>query len=131
MELEEGYRKNSSSGNGTDTGYTVEARFNYVEAEEICGQIFDNRWRTVIFKESEIGVPMASPLRKKLLEHRLLSLSSAQALRWWFIALYECQNGQSWCLETRLIKHKITYSHKIEAIEQCELIPQEKITHGI
>lgn len=119
-DLEETYEKNRGSGSGTEIGYTVEAKYDYLCPAEISGQLFDNRWRAVNFEKSKIGVPSCAPsYQRHLLENGLLSFSAAQALRWWFIAEVEASNhGFSLCWATRLIEHRVTFSHKVEAIGQ-------------
>lgn len=116
MELEQDYRRERGSGNGTETAYTVEARYNYPQPTQIGGQIFDNRWREVKFQDSAIGVPRCAPFNRRTLEHGLLGYAAAQALRWWLHAAAEADNMSGLCLETRIVSHKISYSHKIETV---------------
>ena len=116
-DLEAGYDKQRGSGSGHETAYTVEARCNGKKARVIAGQIFDNRWQKVEFEKSPIGVPAASPFQEHTLRHRLLGYSAAQALRWWIHAQADSElGGIAWGLETRLVKHKISYSYSIEAV---------------
>ena len=46
----------------------------------------------------------------------MLGYAAAQALRWWLHAAAEADNMSGLCLETRIISHKISYSHKIETV---------------
>ena len=114
MELEEGYEREKGSGSGTEIGYTVEARNNFHAPMQIGGQIFDNRWRQVKFEQSAIGVPICPRYQRHIAEHGMLGYAAAQALRWWLHANAEAGQGMALCLETRIISHKIIYTHKIE-----------------
>jgi len=116
MELEEDYKRERGNGSGTETGYTVEARYSYNNPVQIGGQLFDNRWRQVSFEKSEIGIPSAPRYQHHVIEHGLLGYTAAQALRWWLHAQADADGVSGLCLETRLISHKISYTHKIEAI---------------
>lgn len=115
MELEEDYTREKGSGRGAEIGYTVEARLNYHEPAKISGQIFDNRWRRVEFEKGAIGVPSCSRYQRHVAEHGMLGYAAAQALRWWLHANAEVEQSSALCLETRLISHRISYTHKIEA----------------
>ena len=125
---ETGYPSPKGSEGGTKTGYTVEARQGGKEPKQIAGQIFDNRWRKVIFEKGEIGVPPANPLfAKHLLHYDLLGYSAAQALRWW---LHAVADGATYgmagiMLETKLVKHKIEYESKCNAISEHKIISGE------
>ena len=115
MDLEEGYKREKGSGSGTEIGYTVEARYNYHSPTQIGGQIFDNRWRQVKFEQSSVGVPTCPRYQRHVAEQGMLGYAAAQALRWWLHANAVAEQGMALCLETRIISHKITYNHKIEA----------------
>lgn len=115
MELEADYNRERGHCNGEERGYSVEARYNYTHPVQLGGQLFDNRWRQVEFKESAIGVPPHGCFSRKLKECGLLGYAAAQALRWWLHAAADAAHG-GMCLETRIISHKITYSHKIEVV---------------
>lgn len=115
MELEADYRRECGSGTKTLAAFSVEARHNFHEPVTVGGQIFDNRWRMVIFENSTsdgFGVPVCDSFEKEISEYGFLKYASAQALRWWFHA----NAGFGTCLETRIVEHKITITHKIEAI---------------
>jgi hypothetical protein len=108
---EEWPRKPTSS-SSTLTLYSVEARFAYPTPTTVAGQTFDNRWARVQFQSAATGVP----LRDWDLAARatgLLGYPAAQALRWWFIAqaAAECKEL---CLETRLVKHRVSLSWSSE-----------------
>jgi hypothetical protein len=111
-------------GSGTDSGWSVEARYAYYEPKVINGMMLDDRWRTVHFNDtSPIGVPRGPRYHSPWLAHcGLYSYQSAQALRWWFIAQAEAELLGSLCLETRLVKHKITYSYHHTAETAHEVI---------
>ena len=119
MELEPEYKKDRGSGNGTETAFTVEARYNYINPIQIGDQIFDNRWREVSFRESLVGVPNNRRTLMPTIAHGMLGYAAAQALRWWLHAVAEATHG-SYNLETRIVSFKITYSHKIEAVDVLE-----------
>lgn len=115
MELEKDYKRECESCSGTESAYSVEARYKYHEPMQLGEQIFDNRWRRVHFRESVIGVPACASHQRRTKECGLLGYAAAQALRWWVHATAEASAGGALCLETRLVSHKITYSHKVEA----------------
>jgi hypothetical protein len=114
MKLDESYSTKVGSHSGSETAYSVEARYNYISPAKIGKQLFDNRWRTVEFDASSVGVPRAPSYQRETLNSGLLSYSAAQALRWWLHALADYE-GHS-CIETRLIKHKISFSMEIVAV---------------
>lgn len=118
MDLDDEYKKNRGSGSSTEVAYSVEARYAFIDPVIIAGQIFDNRWRRVIFKESSVGVPNAPAWKRHTIENGLLCYASAQALRWWLHAVGECENNGAICLETRLIEHKIESQYTITAVAQ-------------
>ncbi len=111
------FPKNRSKSSGSETCYSVEARYNFPAPVEISGQIFDERWREVKFEENPVGVPRASQFQEHTLRHRMLGYSAAQALRWWLHANADAMKaGMCACLETRLVKHTIKHSCEIEAV---------------
>ena len=115
LALEIDYERNRASGSGTEIAYTVEAICTGKTPIQIGSQIFDNRWREVKFEESQIGVPRCASFNLKTLEHGMLGYAAAQALRWW---LHAAAAGiiSSLLLETRIVSHRISYTHKIETI---------------
>lgn len=105
-----------SSGSGSDSGFTVQARYAYPEPKDFHGQILDNRWRTLHFQQSPIGVPAQAryaPWSGSM--PGLMTYPAAEALRWWFIA-NAAHSFDHFCLETRIIKHEIKYSYSEEAV---------------
>jgi hypothetical protein len=98
-----------SSASGTDFAYTVEARYAYPEPKVIAGMMLDANWRRVQFSPSPIGVPAQARYCPwgGALSH-LMSYQAAQALRWWFLA-NASHSFDHWCVETRLVKHEVTY----------------------
>ena len=129
MQLEDGYSKGGGSGQAAETAYTVEARINYLHPAFVAGQIFDIRWSRVHFEKNAangVGVPNAPSHKRATLEHNLLDYAAAQALRWWLHATaLAAEDANAYCLETRLVSHKITTSYSIEAIEAHEHIHGE------
>jgi hypothetical protein len=94
---------------------SVEARYVYPTPITIGNQVFDNRWRTVDFQQSPIGVPGSVWLNRYTATLGFLPYESAQALRWWVLA--ELRKGfQGICLETRLVRHEVQYNLKSKAI---------------
>ncbi len=80
-------------------------------------QFYDEQWRQVEFDLSANSIPMSPVHHRELLEHGLFSYAAAQALRWWFHAQaeIECAGGAPG-LETRLVQHRLTFSHEVAAI---------------
>jgi hypothetical protein len=126
MKLEPDYDTKCGSLHGTETAYTVEARVNYHQPAQVGKQIFDMRWQRVKFDKSVIGVPAAPASHRATLENGLLCYAAAQALRWWLHANAECDFVI--CLETRLIKHTVTYSHTATAVSQHDFVGIEDRT---
>lgn len=122
--MNEEYPKKGGSISGHETGWTVEARYSFDKPATIAGRIFDNRWQPVQFDESPIGVPIRKePMRFGGVGMTLLSYPAAQALRWWLHACAEAENR--YCLDTKLVEHKLTYQAKVEAIAEHGLISGE------
>lgn len=111
-----------SSGNGSENAYSVQARMAYHEPKEICGQLLDTRWRTIYFQQSPIGVPTQSrhcPWQGSL--PGMMTYQAAEALRWWFLA-NAAHTYDHFCVETRLVKHKITYSYEEVAVAAGNIV---------
>ena len=127
IELEPDYQTKRGSGSGVDTVYGVEARYAYPEPRIICGQVFDNRWRQVYFKEAAGGVPINNSQQcPRAALDGLYNYEAAQALRWWFHAQAAADTfGSSICLETRLVEHKIKYTYETVAVSQHCLVSGE------
>lgn len=117
MKLEADYRRDKSEHSGRDVAYTVEARYAFQSPVQIGGQMFDNRWRKVEFEKGTHGVPPRKSWGGVAERYDMLGYSQAQALRWWLHA--EADTTMSGiCLETRLIKHEISYSGSAVAVSQ-------------
>ena len=104
------FPKKEQSGSGTEEAWSVEARFMYIEPRQFGKQLFDQRWKKVLFDRGEpLGVPSGPP---SVLNVRdacdLYGYQAAQALRWWFHA-NAAAGWQDGCLETRLVKHRLKY----------------------
>lgn len=110
-----------TSCNGTTEGWSVEGRSVFLRAEEINGQLFDERWQRVQFIKGPIGVPNNSWDEPWLSRMGLHSYAAAQALRWWFHANADL----SACLETRLVRHRVKYSVASERVDEHCLIGGE------
>jgi hypothetical protein len=121
MELEPEYERKGETAEGTETGYTVEARNNYPLPETIGRLLLDNRWQRVNFPRSDTGVPQCVDYQRHVKMLGLLSLEAAQALRWWLHA--DARNESKYCVETRIVRHKISYSYKIEAVAVVDVVP--------
>ena len=108
-----------SSQNGTTHGYYVEAMSASHWPERVGKQIFDTRWRRVSFDEAAVGVPIARPCLRPIMELAgVYSYEAAQALRWWFHAASE----KGICLRSRIVKCSVKYSVEVERqSEHCEI----------
>ena len=116
LELEPGYQTKRGSGSGEETAYCVEARFQFPEPQLICGQLFDNRWRRVSFQKDAAGVPSNdSYFAPRAALAGLYSYQTAQTLRWWFHAQAAVESFSAFCLESRLVEHKIKYTYETTA----------------
>lgn len=114
-----------SSCSGTDLGYKVQARYMYGEPGIFEGIVLDQRWRTLHFEKSPIGVPPSRGCFDWYLPASgCVTLAAAQALRWWFLANCGANNvGGSLCVETRIVIFKIKHSYEAIAdgvIEETE-----------
>lgn len=114
IQLEDEYKLVKSNGSSLEFGYTVEARYNFYTPIKIGVQIFDNRWQQLMVTKRDFGIP-TSRHDESLEKHGLLSYTVAQAVRWWFVALADAEVGKL-CVETRLIKHELHCTSKVEAV---------------
>ena len=118
------YPRKGQSGSGTTHGFSVEARFNSgLGIKEICGIQLTSQWKTLTFAKVDPpipGVPNGSILHYFPRYFDLLTYEAAQAMRWWFHAEAEHQMLGGLCIETRLVKHKVTYSIAEEAVSHHE-----------
>lgn len=120
---EQEFPQKGSSMSGTDFGYQVQARYNFHTPKQFGDIVLDQRWRTLYFQKSPIGVPVAGELQWYLRPCQCMSFQAAQALRWWFVADAEASDLLgSMCLETRLLKVRVKYSTESEILEPiCEV----------
>lgn len=111
-------KKKGNSGSGTFDAYSVEAMCDYGSAQEVGGQIFDNRWKRVDFEPSKIGVPVGPSYQIAVLNQvHLLSYPAAQALRWWFHAACETFSS-GLCMRSRIVQHRVIYSYSEERVSE-------------
>jgi hypothetical protein len=115
---ESDYPYETQSCNGTEYGWSVEARYVYPDPLQ-CGKIvIDNRWTRIHFPETPPGlpgVPVGGLLHRQSALAGYLSYQAAQALRWWCLSDV-MKDMVAGCLETRLVKHEISYSVKVKAV---------------
>lgn len=119
------FPKKGGHGSGTEDCYTVQARSMYTEPQPFGKQIFDQRWKHVQFDQVQFPLP-GVPAGHSMISDRLglYSYPAAQALRWWFHA--NAHAGFSGiCLETRIVKHKVTYTYAEEALSAHDVISGE------
>lgn len=111
-----------NSMNGTnDSGYQVQARYMGPDgAKKVGDMMLCATWKTINFKKSHGGVPGGKAFEFWLPATDCMNFSAAQALRWWFIAEAEAELFGSLCLETRIVRFKIDYSVKAEAVSVLE-----------
>lgn len=111
------FPKHRSSCNGTEVGYTVEARYNNNKPVKIGDQIFDNRWVEVEFVDSKVGIPRCPSYQLRVIECNLLGYAAAQTLRWWLHAIANADHSfYGACLETRILCHHICYSYEVKTV---------------
>lgn len=104
------FPRKGCSGGGSCPAYSVEARHMYSEPIKIGDQIFTKEWKRVNFKRGDTGIPVRLFCREAE-DMGLLPYGSAQALRW------SLHSGiDTICLETRIVKHTVTWSHS-ETVE--------------
>lgn len=110
---------------GTTYGYTVEARWAHGTPKQIGDTILHKEWQSLHFNKSPIGIPPHGPRYGGGCQREsmgLLSYAAAEALRWWFIAEVEAQEGHVISMDTRLVAHKITYKLDSEALNAMSII---------
>ena len=113
------FPEKGSSGSGTDTLYSVQARYAYGSPVEIVGHLLDTRWSTLHFAKAPIGVPQNRLYQPAANLTGLMSYEAAQALRWWFVAEARCAKGV-FCLHTRLVAHRVQFSWSEESIAEID-----------
>ena len=116
--MEQEFPKRARSRGGNTHGYSIEARTTYPEPQEICGMLLGKDWQQISLCNSPNGVPAHRSYDFAVSALGYLGYEAAQALRWSFLA-QAAASGGDYCLETRLVKHKIEY--KAEAIKVCEV----------
>ena len=102
-----------------ETAYAVEARVSPDSPfgpVQINGQIFDGKWRRVIFKELPIGVPRCPSFSQLTIQEGMFSYAAAQALQWWLHAVAEAEINSFSPIQTRLVAHRLTSTHSCEAV---------------
>lgn len=100
-----------SDGVRTEMRYSVEARLSGEAPANICGLLLAEKWRRVPSRSLDSD------------SHGYLGHSAAQALRWKLHADAEAQPGFAYIeLQTRLVKHRLTTTYKIEALQEQERI---------
>lgn len=104
-----------SSGSGVELAFTVEGRYIHRTPVEVGGQLYDGRWREVKYQQSTTGIARCPPSHRHTAEHGLLGYAAAEALRWSLLATVEASDDVVVdYFETRIIAHRISYSHTIE-----------------
>lgn len=131
-------RKPGTSGSGTTHAYSVEARYMFSTPKKFGDTLLDQRWQRLHFVPSHIGVPDGPAWNHGPRACGLLGYSAAQALRWWFHAVADTDMMGGLCLETRIIKHAVQYSHSetaesahmvISGEDRSNCIPDRKCAH--
>lgn len=125
------YPKGTSARSGTDYGYSVEARLNYIEPRELCGVFLDNKWKRVDLHIAKHGIPTGYLEDVMFYNHKLVGYSAAQALRWYCHACADSypSGEKGFCLETRLVRHKIEYKSECQAVSEHAHIGGENCSH--
>lgn len=115
------------SGSGTQAGFQVQARYMHNEPKKFGDVILDQRWRTLDFPASHVGVPVhRSGWDWWLPASGCMTYEAAQALRWWFLATCVAADvGGRPCLETRIVSFAITYSHSAKPSAVMEEDPDD------
>lgn len=114
------FPRKGNSGNGSTTGYSVEARYAY-DSPLVVGDItLDLRWRTIHFPQGSPGVPERAAWEGDPIRYGLHTWAAAEALRWWFVAEVEAAHRGHFCLETRIVEHHIKYNYSVEAVGATE-----------
>lgn len=105
----------SESGSGTIGAWSVEARCSLDTHVTCNGVILGSKWQRLHFPKEAKGVPPGPAWHQPWLSLTgRYAYESAQALRWWWLAVAEAER----CLgsigvETRLVREKITYSYGV------------------
>lgn len=121
MSEEKKQPKTYGSGSGGSVLYAVEARTTNGEPATIAGNALTGEWRHVFFATGPIGVPNLwhHAVSDKYLPG-LHTFEAAIALAHWFLAMPKERDGifpmHPLCVEARLVKVKLTYSHSTEEV---------------
>ena len=95
-------------------GYTVEARVETGDPIKVGDFVVTHEWKRVPFVPACQGIPVFNGY---LVYTGYLSYTAAQALRWWFHANAERDRMLSnLMMVTRIVKHKISVNHSVEAV---------------
>lgn len=105
-------KKSHGSGSGSEMVYLVEARSTFTEPQEANGMTLDNRWRVVTFAPSPVGVKNSVWSAEARAWGKYLTYEAALTLAHLFLT----NADRGYCLETRLVKIKLSYSHSTEEI---------------
>lgn len=119
------YPKSGQSHSGTVFAYSVDARNNYPEPKQFGDVILHKEWKRMYFPEGKCGVPIGNKFDCAQIALGLLSYQAAQALRWWLHAEAEVEMLGGMCLETRIVKHEVTFSMSEKKISHHEVIGGE------
>lgn len=116
---EDDFPEKRSSGNGSVTMYSVQARLAYHEPREVAGHLLDLRWKTINTVPAGFGIP--SRRFHNVPDTGLLSYQAAQSIRWWFLAQAEAEFS-CMCVVTRLVEHVVNYNYSTEATRAVETV---------
>lgn len=106
------FPRDESEGSGGCDAYSVEARHSFREPLNINGQWFHKDWKRVRFDKVPEGFGVPNKLHAHEAEsHGLLTWQTANAMRWWLHA-----SSDAICLDTRIVRHRVEWSHKIVAV---------------
>ncbi len=113
-------KKSYGSASGSTELFVVETRSSYTSPQKHGGMIVDSQWRQVHFPKSPIGVPnLTATLHPEAASHGLFNYEAAMALAYWWMALPDDDKifpFPSYCIETRIVKVKYTYSWSTEEV---------------
>ena len=116
------FPRNKQSASGTESAFSVEARFVGGGARQFGKQLFSREWTRVHFDEGLVGVPVQRSRYDVAAPYfRLVPYQAAQALRWWFHAALENEHSDT-CFETRLVEHRVRYSLEAEAVAVHQML---------
>ena len=115
------FPREDSRGSGSTTAYSVEARTTYFSPQKLGEIILDDKWRTIPFAKAKEPIGVPNTLHCHHAEQAgLMTWPAANALRWWLHAGHD-----RFCLETRIVKHKVTWSYSIKTESAHHVISGE------